>query len=124
MSRPEYLLVVTEDGYGKRIPMGDIPRQRNRGARGVKVSSAPLAAAFVLSPGLDGLVIATAKGKVERIAVSDVPIRRRKAVKNGKFSKGVSVIGLDPGDVVAGVVQTPSAAQADPTLTSTPSSAP
>lgn len=96
-----FLLIVTEDGYGKRIPVSDIPRQ-GRGRQEVQVSSEPVAAALVAPEGQE-VAIASAGGKVERIAVADIPIRRRRVLPGGKLAKGVAVIGLDPGDRVAAV---------------------
>jgi hypothetical protein len=39
-----YLLIVTEDGYRKRIHTDEIPRTR-RAVKGVKISTVPVAAA-------------------------------------------------------------------------------
>ena len=63
-----HLLIVTADGYGKRVPLADIPRRR-RPAAGVKVSTAPVAAALVLDGTEQSIVVATAKGRTERVAV-------------------------------------------------------
>jgi hypothetical protein len=92
------LLVVTVDGYAKRVPLADIPGRR-RGRKGVALSSVPVAAAIAIDGG--ELVIATANGKIERVAVTSVPERRRRVLSSGRLAKGVPVIALAPGDRVA-----------------------
>lgn len=42
-----FLLVVTADGYGKRVPVAQIPRHC-RGSTGVRVSPGQIAAALVV----------------------------------------------------------------------------
>lgn len=93
------LVVVTEDGYAKRVPMEDIPQTR-RGTKGRLVSSASVAAVVTVDDLEGDLVVATARGKVERVAVRSIPARRRE-VKKGRVSKGARVVALDAGDRVA-----------------------
>jgi hypothetical protein len=101
MTAPRYLLVVTTDGYGKRLPVREITKQRHRGGMGVKVSSAPVAATIVVTGAKGDLVLMSAVGKVERIAVADVPVRHRHVRAGGTLPKGVRIMRLDPGDEVA-----------------------
>jgi hypothetical protein len=111
--RDRYLLVVTEDGFAKRLPVAELPPRR-RAAKGVCVSSVPLAAALEVGAG-DEVVLASALGKVERVAVTEVPLRRRRVLSAGQMSKGVRVMRLpagarvadEPVDVAAGVAQSP-----------------
>ena len=100
MSARKTLLVIGEDGFGKRF----LPREllnpdgtaKKRGGRGVKVTSHPPLAAALLVRGSDELVIATRQGKIIRLAAADVPIYHREA-------RGVRVVRLHDGDQVAAV---------------------
>lgn len=80
------VLVITEDGYGKRIALADIPPRRRRGGPVVRLLSVPVAAAVTVDRA-DDVVIATAAGKVERIAVKDIstpaPTREVRATLEG-----------------------------------------
>ena len=96
----QYLLLVTVDGYGKRIPVRDIPRQANRGAMGVTVSKVPLAAALIVDDSTPELVLMSKAGMFERIATASVPVRRRR----NYASHGVALMRLKPGDEIASVV--------------------
>jgi hypothetical protein len=92
----EYLLVVTEGGYAKRIAVDDVRRTKRLGGLGVGVSRAPLVAALVV--GEDGeLLLASARGKVQRVAVASIPTRRR----GTGASRGVRIMRCDPGDTIA-----------------------
>ena len=93
-----YLLLVTETGYAKRVAVDDIPLTK-RGREGVRVSSAPLAAAVVVTAA-DDVVIASRAGMIERVAAADVPVMDRRA-------RGVRVIALGPGDSAAKVALIP-----------------
>lgn len=94
----EYLLVVTEDGYAKRVAVDDVRRTKGRGGLGVGVSRVPLVAALVV--GEDGeLLLASARGKVQRVAVSSIPRRRR----GTGASRGVRIMRCDPDDAIATV---------------------
>jgi DNA gyrase subunit A len=99
-----HLLVVTEGGYGKRVPVADISVHK-RGGQGVRVSSEPVAEALLVGE-RDTLVIATARGKIVRLAACDVPIRRR---RQSYGSPGVPIVRLEDGDRVTAVAidQTP-----------------
>lgn len=109
-----FLLVVTEDGYAKRVPLEDISPRR-RGAKGVCLSSVPVAAVMEVD-GTGDLVIATGSGQIERIAVGDVPVRRRRVLSSGRLAKGALVVRLAKGDRVASVASSdpPGVAQCPP----------
>jgi DNA gyrase/topoisomerase IV subunit A len=62
----KFLLVVTEDGYGKRIPVDEIVRTKGRDTVGVKVSNHPIPAALVVDRLDSDVVIATKAAKIER----------------------------------------------------------
>jgi DNA gyrase/topoisomerase IV subunit A len=96
-----WLLVVTEDGFAKRVPVTDIPRQANRNAKGVRISSAPIAEASVVSDPSAPLLVISAEGQMLRTTVGQVPIRRRKVLSNGRLSKGTRLMRLASGDRVA-----------------------
>ena len=98
-----YLLLVTEDGFGRRVAVDDVRRTKGRNAVGVNISRVPVAAALVVDSTDAEVVIATANGKVERLRVGDVPTRRRSDPNTGRMSKGLRVIRLEPGDRVASV---------------------
>jgi DNA gyrase subunit A len=102
-----YLLILTDDGYGKRLPLGEVPTRR-AGPKGVRVSSEPVAAAIVV--GGDGdLLVGSATGKVKRISVASVPIHRRRVQTGGRMSRGARVVELGASDRVCHVVGCPSA---------------
>ena len=86
------LLVLGEDGYGKRVPIAKL-RSQQRGGMGVMTTTnPPLAAAFMVAPG-DELIISTYKGTVIRLAVAAIPLMGRK-------TRGVRVVRLRKGDRV------------------------
>jgi DNA gyrase subunit A len=88
-----YLLIVTECGHGKRIPVDAIPHtSRNRHGVTIRPVTVTVAGAVVVSIE-DEVVIATKSGKVERIAVADVPVKDRRA-------RGVRLVRLASGDQV------------------------
>jgi DNA gyrase subunit A len=89
----QYLLIVTEDGYGKRLPVASI-RKTKRGLAGVTVSPAAVAGAIVLDPDDKEIVIATRKAKITVLSISDIPVKDRRA-------RGIRLVQLQPGDAVA-----------------------
>lgn len=93
-----YLLIVTTDGYGKRLPLESITLTR-RGIHGAKVSSVPIAAAFEAEE--DGeIVLSTSSRKVVRIPLATVAVRRRKALEGGRLTKGVRLVKLPKGETI------------------------
>jgi DNA gyrase subunit A len=84
------LLVVTENGYGKRTRVGDYPR-KGRGGMGVKTiqlteAKGMLAGARVVRDGYQVMLISTG-GTVIRMAVEDVK-------RLGRATQGVIVMRL------------------------------
>ena len=98
MSR--YLLVITKDGYGKRVAVNEIRRTR-RDAVGVKMSKVPVAFAEVVDDTNAELVLASLKGKIQRLRVGDIPTRRRIDRSSGRISKGARIMRLNSDDRVA-----------------------
>jgi hypothetical protein len=103
------LLVVTEDGRGKRTAVGRY-RATGRAAKGVRAATvhAPLVGALIVTDA-DELVLATSAAKVERIAVAQVP-------RLGRATRGVRLVKLGPDETVTAVALAPQADQANVTL--------
>jgi hypothetical protein len=96
----QHFLLVTEDGYGRRVPVHQL-RKTDRLASGVRVSKTSVAIAMVVDDPEAELVIATAGGNVQRVSVGSIPVRRRTDPSSGKVAKGARVIRLRAGDHVA-----------------------
>jgi DNA gyrase subunit A len=100
VARPgQDLLVVTENGYGKRTQIDEY-RLTSRGAKGVKTISFTeakglLAAALVVREHED-LVFISQNGMVQRTGVRGIN-------RYGRSSQGVRVMNLRPGDEVSAV---------------------
>jgi DNA gyrase subunit A len=93
------LLVVTENGYGKRTPISEY-RKTNRGAKGVgtiKLTEAKgaLAGALVVREH-EELVFISVGGMVQRTAVRGIS-------RYGRLSQGVRVMNMKDDDVVSAV---------------------
>ena len=93
------LLVVTENGYGKRTAIADYP-VKGRGAMGVKTiqlteKKGGLAGALIVREHQD-LVFISQNGMVQRTAVRGIS-------RYGRASQGVRVMNLREGDVVSAV---------------------
>jgi len=91
------LLVVTENGYGKRTRVSDYPR-KGRGGLGVKTvqlteARGQLAGARVVREGYQVMLISTG-GTVIRMAVADVK-------RLGRSTQGVIVMRLREGERVS-----------------------
>src|SRR4051812_43519739 len=97
-----YVLVVTEDGYGKRIPLSDVPKTKIA-RKGVKLSSVPIVSAFTVS-GTGDVILATRKGKIKVVPIVEVPIRSRRVGSNGRMSKGARLLKVGSEDKVARAV--------------------
>ncbi len=95
------LLLVTENGFGKRTPLNEFPRQ-NRGGKGVlgiKVSEKTgNVVAIKKVKDDDEVMITTEQGKIIRILANDVRVVSR-------YALGVKVIDLEPGDKVVSIVR-------------------
>ena len=81
-SQDNYILIVTTDGFGKRVRMDEF-RQQGRGGIGIigtkfKNAQSRLAALLVVKPG-DQVMIATANGIVVRQSTDEISIQGRMA---------------------------------------------
>ena len=95
------LLIVTENGFGKRTPIEEFPTQ-NRSGKGVLGLKTNNKTGKVVAMGRvhddDEVMITTLQGKIIRISASDVRIVSR-------YARGVKVISLDKGDKVVSIVR-------------------
>jgi len=91
-----WLLVIYDDGMGKRVPTNQF-RQQSRGGRGVMGAvEGVVCTALVQSESAD-VIITTCAGKCIRISASDVRSVSRQ-------STGTRLMRLDDGDVPISVV--------------------
>jgi len=93
-----YLLVVTENGYGKRTDIKEY-RLQGRGGSGIKTAkTTPKTGSLIFSKILAGeeedLIVISRKGQVIRTQVSSI-------AKLGRSTQGVRIMRLDEGDKVA-----------------------
>jgi DNA gyrase subunit A len=102
--KPQYLVVVYEDGFGKRIRIRDIPRTTKR-TSGVRITPPNVRivelGAVVVEDG-DDVVLQSRRGMILRFPVSDIPAQDRRA-------RGVKLFTLGAGDAVAGIARAPGA---------------
>ncbi len=95
------ILLVTENGFGKRTLLSGFPSQ-NRGGKGVlgiKVNAKTGRVVTIRKvKDDDEVMITTSNGKIIRIAANDVRVVSR-------YALGVKVIDLDPGDRVISIVR-------------------
>lgn len=94
--KKEYLLVVTENGYGKRTDLKEYRLQR-RGGTGIKTAkvipkTGELVASKVLTTEED-LIVISQKGQVIRTKISQIP-------KLSRLTQGVRIMKLEGGDKV------------------------
>ncbi|MGB9757920.1 MAG: DNA gyrase subunit A [Candidatus Bipolaricaulaceae bacterium] len=92
------LLLVTSQGYGKRVALEEIPVQGRggKGVIGIKLDGEELVAAVLVGEG-DEVALSTAAGKVIRFEVGQVSTFSR-------YARGVRLIQVDPGDRVVSAV--------------------
>lgn len=95
------VLVVSENGYGKRTPIDEY-RFTNRGGKGVKTihvteKTGGLVGILAVSEDQD-LMITCKSGVTIRMPVSGVS-------EQGRATQGVKLIRLDEGDAIAGITQ-------------------
>jgi len=69
-----YLLVVTADGYGKRVRLGELKPTKHARTRGVRLSAAEPAAVLVVGRTGD-VMIATAGARLPRLDVDGRHVR-------------------------------------------------
>jgi DNA gyrase subunit A len=98
-----WILIITNDGYGKRVPVTQF-RLQNRAGMGIvatkfKKTSDRLAALHIVNDG-DELMMVTNRGIIIRQAVSAIPSQSRPAT-------GVRVQRLDEDDAIAAVALVP-----------------
>jgi len=96
-SEGDYLLILTENGYGKRTSLKEY-RVQSRGGSGVKTANITaktgnLVYAKVLSGEEEDLIVISRKGQVIRTAIADI-------AKISRSTQGVRVMKLDEGDKV------------------------
>ncbi len=94
----QYLLVVTENGYGKRTDLKEY-RSQGRGGSGIKTAKVTsktgnLKASKVLSDGEEDLIVISEKGQVIRLKISSISILSR-------ATQGVRIMRLGERDKVA-----------------------
>ncbi len=93
-----YLLVVTDNGYGKRTPLKEFKLQGRGGSgvRAAKVTSktGDLISFKVLTGQEEDLIVISQRGHTIRIKINSIP-------KIGRDTQGVRIIKLDAGDKVA-----------------------
>lgn len=94
----EYVLVVTENGYGKKTDLKEY-RLQKRGGSGIKTAKiTPKTGALIGSVLLTGreedLIVISQRGQVIRAAISQIP-------KLSRSTQGVRMMRLGEGDKVA-----------------------
>jgi DNA gyrase subunit A len=94
----EYLLVVTENGYGKRTDVKEY-RLQGRGGTGIKTAqvnqkTGQIIASKILSGEEEDLIVISRKGQVIRTKISSIPVL-------GRATQGVRIMRLEEGDRVA-----------------------
>lgn len=94
----KYLLIVTNDGYGKRTPLTEFrPRKRaSKGVSGIPAEGESNVVAAVPVGERGEAIITTATGRVLRLALSEIRVASRSA-------RGSRLISLDEGDCVVSV---------------------
>ncbi len=93
-----YLLIITENGCGKRTAVEEY-RLQHRGGSGIKAAkinekTGKIVFAKVLEPEEEDLVVISKKGQVIRSALKSIPV-------HGRAASGVRVMKLGSGDKVA-----------------------
>ncbi len=95
------LLVLTETGYGKRVPLTDF-RRKHRGGQGVQLialegrKTGPVAAVQLVTERDEELLLISSSGQVVRTDVKSIN-------RYSSSARGVIVMRLNPGDAVAGI---------------------
>ncbi|WP_281616283.1 DNA gyrase subunit A [Flammeovirga sp. SubArs3] len=94
------LMVISENGYGKRTELEEYPRRTNRGGKGLKAmqvtdKTGKLTSLFSVEE-TDDLIVITKDGITIRTAVSNFRIM-------GRATQGVKAIRLNDGDEISSV---------------------
>ena len=100
-SADQFILSVTENGYGKRTPHFDY-RVINRGGKGIinivtSKRNGSVSSSFPVSPE-DEIIISTDKGKVIRTSVNEIRIA-------GRNTQGVRIIKLSNNEKVVSAIK-------------------
>lgn len=103
INQEAHLLVVTEEGYGKRTALEEYSTQ-GRGGQGIytakiKDKTGGVVDAYLLGQGEEAeeekdLLIVSQNGKIIRLPLKEVPVM-------GRYTQGVRLIRLEKGDKVA-----------------------
>ena len=105
----EDILVVSENGYGKRSKIGDY-RLTNRGGKGVKTINVTEKTGQVISiksvDDTNDLMIITQSGLTIRMSISALRIL-------GRTAQGVRLINLKEGDQIASITIVPTSEDSD-----------
>ena len=98
--RDANVLTISEDGFGKRTPVGEFPLQK-RGGMGTMVSSSdgPKVVAALEILDADEVMLITAGGQVTRVSADAIPLQ-------GRRTQGKRVAKLPGGDRVVEVTRT------------------
>jgi len=96
----EYLLVITENGFGKRTDLKEY-RLQGRGGAGIKNAkitpkTGEIVASMILEGSEEDLIVISQKGQVIRTKISQIP-------KLSRATQGVRIMKLEEGDKVAQV---------------------
>ncbi|KAF6254075.1 DNA topoisomerase [Scenedesmus sp. NREL 46B-D3] len=99
-----WLLMISSKGFGKRVPLAEVPLKLGRGLLGVagmKLEAGDsLAMALLVHSKEDDIVMASRQGMMARCRAADVRIF-------GRPAKGVKMLGLNEGDEVQTVAVVP-----------------
>ena len=92
------LLVVCENGYGKRTKLNQY-RIQNRGGTGIAAAkvtkkTGKIIASRIIDKEVTDIIITSTLGQVIRFSIKDVSVL-------GRSTQGVRVMRLDPGDTAA-----------------------
>ena len=96
----QYLLVLSENGYGKRTDLKEYKKQF-RGGSGVKAANVTsktgyLKAIKILGANEEELIVISEKAKIIRVKIASIS-------KLGRDTQGVKIMRLSPGDKVASI---------------------
>jgi DNA gyrase subunit A len=108
----EDILVVSENGYGKRSSLDDY-RETNRGGKGVKTINITEKTGHLIAlknvTDTDDLMIINRSGIIIRLKVADLRVM-------GRATQGVRLINLKDNDQIAAVTQVPSDSEEEETV--------
>ena len=96
----EYLMVISENGYGKMTSLGSY-RLQKRGGTGLKTGRITKKTGFLVESkilqGDEDLIIISKKGQVIRVSAKNIS-------KLGRTTQGVRIMKLRPGDRIASLI--------------------